>query len=202
MPYLVDQNPGSASAMGTIMVDAPNSFGVYLHDTPGKALFQPVRGWQAMAVSALKTCSSCRNDCWWRYAKSGRAVGADIASGQTQRVSLNGKCRSIFFIRRPLPIRMGYGLPCRSLCGDKPLAVAADGAGRVARRRASQCRVAPAAGDRVLLHAGWGLQPSWPRVRRRVLAKAEVCRAPPIGEGPIASRCRQQIWWKQPDQSI
>jgi murein L,D-transpeptidase YcbB/YkuD len=39
LPYHIDQNPGEGSAMGTEMLDAPNRFGVYLHDTPGKRVF-------------------------------------------------------------------------------------------------------------------------------------------------------------------
>jgi murein L,D-transpeptidase YcbB/YkuD len=38
-PYLVDQAPGPDSAMGVFMLDAPNEFGVYLHDTPGRGIF-------------------------------------------------------------------------------------------------------------------------------------------------------------------
>ncbi len=34
------QRPGPNNAMGTLMLDAPNRFDVYLHDTPGKAAFQ------------------------------------------------------------------------------------------------------------------------------------------------------------------
>jgi murein L,D-transpeptidase YcbB/YkuD len=36
----IKQRPGPNSAMGTLMLDAPNRFDVYLHDTPGKAAFQ------------------------------------------------------------------------------------------------------------------------------------------------------------------
>jgi len=36
----IRQRPGPNSAMGTLMLDAPNRFDVYLHDTPGKAAFQ------------------------------------------------------------------------------------------------------------------------------------------------------------------
>jgi murein L,D-transpeptidase YcbB/YkuD len=36
----IRQRPGPTSAMGTLMLDAPNRFDVYLHDTPGKAFFQ------------------------------------------------------------------------------------------------------------------------------------------------------------------
>jgi murein L,D-transpeptidase YcbB/YkuD len=41
LPYDIDQQPGEKSAMGVLMLDAPNDFGVYLHDTPGKDVFLP-----------------------------------------------------------------------------------------------------------------------------------------------------------------
>src|SRR5262249_40894315 len=37
--YQIVQNPSSDSALGVLMIDSPNDFGVYLHDTPGKKLF-------------------------------------------------------------------------------------------------------------------------------------------------------------------
>jgi murein L,D-transpeptidase YcbB/YkuD len=40
LPYLIDQAPGPDSAMGVLMFDSPNDFGVYLHDTPGKGIFK------------------------------------------------------------------------------------------------------------------------------------------------------------------
>ena len=36
----VQQPPGPRNALGRIKFEMPNNFGVYLHDTPGKALFQ------------------------------------------------------------------------------------------------------------------------------------------------------------------
>jgi murein L,D-transpeptidase YcbB/YkuD len=39
-PYRVVQIPGPNNALGTLMIDTPNDFDVYLHDTPGKALFK------------------------------------------------------------------------------------------------------------------------------------------------------------------
>jgi murein L,D-transpeptidase YcbB/YkuD len=38
-PYRLVQIPGPTNALGHIMLDSPNDFDVYLHDTPAKALF-------------------------------------------------------------------------------------------------------------------------------------------------------------------
>lgn len=39
-PYRVEQMPGPASGLGAMLFDMPNTFDVYLHDTPAKALFK------------------------------------------------------------------------------------------------------------------------------------------------------------------
>lgn len=39
-PYAIRQMPGPANALGALMLDSPNDFDVYLHDTPGKKLFE------------------------------------------------------------------------------------------------------------------------------------------------------------------
>ena len=38
-PYAIRQLPGPATALGAVMLDMPNDFDVYLHDTPNKKLF-------------------------------------------------------------------------------------------------------------------------------------------------------------------
>lgn len=38
-PYAIRQLPGPKTALGAIMLDSPNDFDVYLHDTPNKKLF-------------------------------------------------------------------------------------------------------------------------------------------------------------------
>jgi len=44
LPYQLREPPGPDNALGRMMFDMPNPFDVYIHDTPGKALFQkPVR---------------------------------------------------------------------------------------------------------------------------------------------------------------
>jgi murein L,D-transpeptidase YcbB/YkuD len=35
----IQQNPGEDNVLGTVMLDSPNTFGVYMHDTPEKKLF-------------------------------------------------------------------------------------------------------------------------------------------------------------------
>ena len=99
MPYLVDQNPGPDSAMGVLMLDAPNSFGVYLHDTPGKALFEAktrdasngcIRVERMLELSAL-ILGGDTND-------TTEQLRADIATGTTQSIALD----------RELPIYLLY----------------------------------------------------------------------------------------------
>src|SRR5258706_6105827 len=38
-PYAIKQLPGPQTALGAVMLDSPNDFDVYLHDTPNKKLF-------------------------------------------------------------------------------------------------------------------------------------------------------------------
>jgi murein L,D-transpeptidase YcbB/YkuD len=38
-PYRIEQLPGPRSGLGALLLDMPNAFGVYLHDTPEKELF-------------------------------------------------------------------------------------------------------------------------------------------------------------------
>ncbi|MGZ5921296.1 MAG: L,D-transpeptidase family protein [Rhizomicrobium sp.] len=38
-PYAIRQLPGPGTALGALMLDSPNDFDVYLHDTPNKKLF-------------------------------------------------------------------------------------------------------------------------------------------------------------------
>jgi murein L,D-transpeptidase YcbB/YkuD len=40
IPYQIQQLPGGDNALGTVMLDMPNDFDVYLHDTPHKELFE------------------------------------------------------------------------------------------------------------------------------------------------------------------
>jgi len=39
-PYAIRQLPGPTTALGALMLDSPNDFDVYLHDTPNKKFFE------------------------------------------------------------------------------------------------------------------------------------------------------------------
>lgn len=97
-PYAIRQMPPN-SALGVLMLDSPNKFDVYLHDTPGKRFFRNddreisngcVRVEQVMALASL----ALTND-----PSAGRAqINSAISSHQTRRIMLDN----------PLPIYMLY----------------------------------------------------------------------------------------------
>jgi len=98
-PYEIRQLPGPGSAMGTLMLDAPNDFDVYLHDTPGKAFFEQserevsngcVRVQQIMPLASL----ALTNDLTAGVSRLNEA----IASHETRSLALDD----------PLPIYMLY----------------------------------------------------------------------------------------------
>jgi murein L,D-transpeptidase YcbB/YkuD len=96
-PYRVVQIPGPHNALGHLMIDTPNDFDVYLHDTPGKALFKSddravsngcirVEGILQLAALALDE------------GDAEASITQKIAARDTQRVQLN----------RPLPVYFLY----------------------------------------------------------------------------------------------
>jgi murein L,D-transpeptidase YcbB/YkuD len=97
--YQIVQNPSPDSALGVLLLDSPNEFGVYLHDTPKKNLFdltdrEASNG--CIRVQAIYPLVS--------LALSNDPVGASdkldpaIGSGQTQTLTLDD----------PLPIYLLY----------------------------------------------------------------------------------------------
>jgi len=93
----ITQRPGPNSAMGTLMLDSPNRFDVYLHDTPGKAAFQNddrelsngcIRVQDMARLASLALAGS----------KSAEQLKNIIASRKTTRITLDD----------PLPIYMVY----------------------------------------------------------------------------------------------
>ena len=112
--------------MGTIMVDAPNSFGVYLHDTPGKALFQAstrlasngcIRVENMLELAAMIVGGDTQ--------RAAEQLGADIASGQTQRVSLERQVPIYLLYQTAIAYSDGtVGFRADPYGRDKPLAAA------------------------------------------------------------------------------
>jgi murein L,D-transpeptidase YcbB/YkuD len=98
-PYEIRQLPNPVSAMGVVMLDSPNDFDVYLHDTPGKKPFDDnergisngcIRVQQIMPLASL----ALTNDLSAGLGQLNQA----IASHETRRLTLDD----------PLPVYMLY----------------------------------------------------------------------------------------------
>jgi len=126
MPYLVDQNPGPDSAMGNLMIDSPNNFGVYLHDTPGKALFKAnprigsngcIRVENMIQLAALVLGGETDD--------TAAQLSASIATGQTQRMPLERQVPIYLLYQSAIAYPDGtVGYRSDVYGRDKPLAAA------------------------------------------------------------------------------
>jgi len=96
-PYRVVQIPGPTNALGRIMLDSPNDFDVYLHDTPGQAIFarsERTVSNGCIRVEAIHQLTALALD----TPDADRLVGEIIDTGKTQRVDL----------AQPLPVYLLY----------------------------------------------------------------------------------------------
>jgi len=84
------QNPGPANVLGRVMLDAPNPFYVYMHDTPNKSIFQQemrevsngcVRVQQILPLAALALADD--------IATGMPQLQQAIDAGETQRIPLS-----------------------------------------------------------------------------------------------------------------
>lgn len=127
--YRIDQKPGENNAMGNLMLDSPNGFGVYLHDTPGKDVFRPaarqksngcIRVEDMAELSALLVTDD--------GAASLDRLEQAVASGETERLMLDN----------PVPVYLLYWTAVAEEDGaigfrsdfygrDKPLTAALNG---------------------------------------------------------------------------
>jgi murein L,D-transpeptidase YcbB/YkuD len=89
IPYQIQQLPGPANVLGVLMMDMPNDYDVYMHDTPNKKLFDSnmrqmsngcIRVQQILPLASLILTDD---------AQAGLdQVNAAIATQQTQRIEL------------------------------------------------------------------------------------------------------------------
>src|SRR5262249_27229687 len=98
-PYAIKQLPGPETALGVVMLDSPNDFDVYLHDTPNKKWFDSqdreisngcVRVQQIMPLASL----ALTDDTGAGMPQLTKA----IKSHETQRIAL----------QKPLPVYFLY----------------------------------------------------------------------------------------------
>jgi L,D-transpeptidase YcbB len=92
IPYTLRQDPGPKNALGRVKLMFPNSYSVYLHDTPSQSLFErDDRAFSSGCVRverALELAERVLDDAQHWNADS---IGKVIASGQTQNVTLHTK---------------------------------------------------------------------------------------------------------------
>ena len=97
LPYQILQSPGADNALGTVMLDMPNDFDVYMHDTPDKALFAGamrqksngcVRVEQILPLASLVLTGDAQS----------QTLTQAIAGGTTQRLPLD----------KPMPVYLMY----------------------------------------------------------------------------------------------
>jgi murein L,D-transpeptidase YcbB/YkuD len=98
-PYAIQQLPGPTTALGALMLDSPNDFDVYLHDTPNKKRFESdmreisngcVRVQEIIALASLALTDDA--------AKGTSRLNLVIKTRQTQRIALDA----------PLPVYFLY----------------------------------------------------------------------------------------------
>lgn len=98
-PYALRQKPGPSNALGQVKFMFPNSFDVYLHDTPARGLFsQPVRAYSSGCIRLEKPLELAArllaaNGNW-----SDERLRAAVARGETRSVILS----------RPVPVHLTY----------------------------------------------------------------------------------------------
>jgi murein L,D-transpeptidase YcbB/YkuD len=99
IPYQIQQPPGPDNALGTLMLDMPNDFDVYLHDTPDKQLFEADN--REKSNGCVRVQEIARLASW--VLADGEDDGKDkidiaIATGKTQRLTLDS----------PMPVYLLY----------------------------------------------------------------------------------------------
>lgn len=98
-PYSLRQRPGPSNALGQVKFMFPNSFDVYLHDTPARGLFsQPVRAYSSGCIRLEKPVELAAkllepNGNWGM-----ERLRAAVARGETRSVILS----------RPVPVHLTY----------------------------------------------------------------------------------------------
>lgn len=98
-PYGIVQRPGPRNALGAVKFLFPNKYNVYLHDTPGRAMF--AKSGRSFSHGCIRVKDPLKlaalilgNRLGWDRAK----VDAAVASGKTQTVALP----------KPLPVLILY----------------------------------------------------------------------------------------------
>lgn len=103
-PFAIRQLPGPATALGKLMLDSPNNFDVYLHDTPNKKYFSlPERG-------LSNGCVRVENifDFAVLALSEGAGAGSESAAKEALTAAASGKDTARVPLGTPLPVYFLY----------------------------------------------------------------------------------------------
>jgi murein L,D-transpeptidase YcbB/YkuD len=99
LPYQILQPPGPHNALGVLMLDMPNDFDVYMHDTPDKGLFAGAMRQKSNGCIRVQQILPLASLVLSGDAQQGLAtLKPAIASGTTQRLALD----------KPMPVYLMY----------------------------------------------------------------------------------------------
>ena len=94
-PYKIVQGPGEKNALGQVKFLFPNKFKVYMHDTPGKKLFnQAERAFSHGCIRVEKPLKFAEKLLNLKSSK----INSMVKSGETHRIK----------IRQPIPVHLTY----------------------------------------------------------------------------------------------
>ena len=100
-PYALRQDPGKDNSLGLIKFIFPNKYQVYLHDTPGKMLFDRTK--RAFSHGCIRT----QNPLELGKLLIANDIGNPINSANFDQILSSGKTTTVQFIQ-PLPIFLLY----------------------------------------------------------------------------------------------
>lgn len=98
LPYQIEQAPGPNNALGRYMLDSPNDFDVYMHDTPNKKLFTLSDREASNGCVRVEEIATLARMVLNQDGQNEEALDGALASPQTQNLALS----------RPLPVYMLY----------------------------------------------------------------------------------------------
>ena len=104
----VVQQPGPGNSLGLMKIDMPNPHAIYLHDTPGKGLFNaPVRAFSHGCV---------RTERAQELGMTMAMLGADLTIDQAVQYATSGKYTKVP-MTRPFPVYLTYFTMARDISG-------------------------------------------------------------------------------------
>jgi murein L,D-transpeptidase YcbB/YkuD len=106
-PYRLQQHPGQANALGTIKIELPNRFDVYLHDTPAKRAFASAERDISHGCVRVERILPLASYALSENLDAMTAISDAVASGETEYLPLKRKLPVYFLYWTAFPASDG-----------------------------------------------------------------------------------------------